>query len=64
MDRAKHDGLKFVPGVLGCLLSRHLEFLHFLKYYQPPGGLFRCRLRIGLALFRIRLRAPSCGKAG
>jgi hypothetical protein len=39
-------------------------FLHFLKYYQPPGGLLRCRLRIGLALFRISLRAPSCGKAG
>ncbi len=28
------------------------------------AGLLRCRLRIGLALFRISLAAPSCGKAG
>ena len=48
----------------GTGFSPYLEFLHFLKYYQPPGGLLRCRLRIGLALFRISLRAPSCGKAG
>jgi hypothetical protein len=36
----------------------------FGKLRAGSAGLLRCRLRIGLALFRISLPAPSCGKAG